>query len=86
MKSTNIVILIFPYAFQNPKHSNWINRFRIEDFLNNEKSNIRYIWISKSHIFQEKIINEIMINQDNIKVINIDRDIKDVLVSHYHFN
>ena len=25
-----------------------------------------------------------MINQDNIKVINIDRDIKDVLVSHYH--
>ena len=74
----------FPYAFQNPKHSNWINRFRIEDFLNNEKSNIRDIWISKSHIFQERIINEIMINQDNIKVINIDRDIKDVLVSHYH--
>ena len=74
----------FPHAFQNPKHSNWINRFRIEDFLNNEKSNIRNIWVSKSHIFQERIINEIMINQDNVKVINIDRDIKDVLVSHYH--
>ncbi|MFL2573908.1 MAG: sulfotransferase domain-containing protein [Flavobacteriales bacterium] len=74
----------FPHAFQNPKHTNWINRFRIEDFLNNEKSTIRNIWVSKSHIFQERIINEIMINQDNIKVINIDRDIKDVLVSHYH--
>ncbi len=74
----------FPNNFQNPKHANWINRFRIEDFLNYENSNIRNIWVSKSHIFQQKIINEIMINQDSIKIINIDRDIRDVLVSHYH--
>ena len=74
----------FPNGFQNPKHANWINRFSIENFLNNEKSNTRNVWVSKSHIFQKEIIDEIMINQDNIKVINIDRDIKDVLVSHYH--
>ena len=74
----------FPDVFQNPKHSNWINRFRIEKFLNDEKSNIRNVWVSKSHIFQKEIINEIMINQENIKIINIDRDIRDVLVSHYH--
>ena len=52
--------------------------------MKNEKSNERNIWVSKSHIFQKEIIDEIMINQHNIKVINIDRDIKDVLVSHYH--
>ena len=42
------------------------------------------MWVSKTHIFQKNIINSILIKQDNIKVINIDRDIKDVLVSHYH--
>ena len=52
--------------------------------MNNKKSNIRNVWVSKSHIFQKEIIDEIMINQENIKIINIDRDIKDVLVSHYH--
>ena len=52
--------------------------------MKNEKSNERNVWVSKSHIFQKEIIDEIMINQDNIKIINIDRDIRDVLVSHYH--
>ena len=74
----------FPKGFQNPKYTNWIHRFKIEKFLKNEKFNERNVWVSKSHIFQKEIIDEIMINQDNIKIINIDRDIKDVLVSHYH--
>jgi hypothetical protein len=29
-------------------------------------------------------MSDILINQDNIKIINIDRDIKDIIVSHYH--
>ena len=74
----------FPNKFQNPKHSNWIHRYRINDFLISDDCQESSVWISKSHIFQEKIMNNILINQNNIKVINIDRDIKDILVSHYH--
>ena len=80
----NYKIDSFPLGFQNPKHKNWIHRFRIERFLMSKSSKNNSQWISKSHIFQKDIINNILINQDSIKVINIDRDIKDVLVSHYH--
>jgi hypothetical protein len=74
----------FPKEFQNPKHVNWIHRFKIDRFLSSDVCKTRNLWISKSHIFQDKIMHDILINQDNIKIINIDRDIKDVLVSHYH--
>jgi hypothetical protein len=74
----------FPKTFQNPKHKNWIHRYRIHDFLNSDFFSSSPVWISKSHIFQEKIMNDILINQDNLKIINIDRDIKDIIVSHYH--
>ena len=80
----NYQIDSFPKAFQNPKHKNWIHRFKIKDFLLSSSSKESLLWISKTHIFQSSIINNILINQNNIKVINIDRDIKDVLVSHYH--
>ena len=80
----NYQIDSFPNSFQNPKHKNWIHRFKISDFLVSSSSKKRSLWVSKTHIFQKDIINSILIKQDNIKVINIDRDIKDVLVSHYH--
>ena len=54
MKFITIVTLIFQMGFQNPKHTNWIHRFKIEKFLKNEKSNERNVWVSKSHIFQKK--------------------------------
>ncbi|MBT7895680.1 MAG: hypothetical protein HN564_01670 [Flavobacteriales bacterium] len=80
----NYKIDSFPLKFQNPKHKNWIHRYRIHDFFNSNDSLDSPLWISKSHIFQEKIMNDILINQNNIKIINIDRDIKDIIVSHYH--
>ena len=30
------------------------------------------------------MVNDILVNQENIKVVNIERDVKDVLVSHYY--
>ena len=54
------------------------------NFFNSNDSLDSPLWISKSHIFQEEIMNDILINQNNIKIINIDRDIKDIIVSHYH--
>ena len=74
----------FPNGFQNPKHANWINRFKINKFLKDNESKIKDTWISKSHIVEKKLIEDILLVQDNIKIINIDRDLKDVLVSHYH--
>jgi len=74
----------FPNGFQNPKHANWINRFKINEFLKDNESKIKDTWISKSHIVEKKLIEDILLVQDNIKIINIDRDLKDVLVSHYH--
>ena len=41
------------------------------------------VWISKTHIFERSLINLINNNDGMIRVINIDREIKDVLVSHY---
>ena len=74
----------FPNGFQNPKHTNWINRFKINEFLKDNESKIKDTWISKSHIVEKKLIEDILLVQDKIKIINIDRDLKDVLVSHYH--
>jgi hypothetical protein len=49
----------FPNGFQNPKHTNWINRFKINEFLKDNNSKTKDIWISKSHIFQNKLIASI---------------------------
>jgi hypothetical protein len=73
---------IFPKDFQNPKHKNWINRYKIEKFLKSESFYRKKFWISKTHIFDRGLINLIH-NNEMIRVINIDREIKDVLVSHY---
>ena len=74
----------FPVTFQNPKYSNWINRFKIGEFLDSDFLKGKKIWISKSHITEDKLIRELLIHQHKTKIINIDRDIKDVLVSHYY--
>lgn len=74
----------FPSYFQNPKYDNWINRFKIGRFIASSEFSKENIWISKTHIYQPNIILDILKYQKNIKVINIERDIKDVLVSHFH--
>jgi hypothetical protein len=81
IKNKNV---LFPDNFQEPIHRNWLNRYKIGSFINSEKFNKEQTWISKAHIYQKDLIYEILQNQDNIKLINIDRDVKDVIVSHYH--
>jgi len=74
----------FPIAFQNPKYDNWINRFKISKFINSSYFSTENIWVSKTHIYQPNIMLDIIKCQENVKVINIERDIKDVIVSHFY--
>tara|TARA_B100001758_G_scaffold247953_1_gene269025 strand:+ start:8516 stop:10174 length:1659 start_codon:yes stop_codon:yes gene_type:complete len=74
----------FPKEYQNPKHNNWINIFKIPSFISSSFFKNKKYWLSKSHIFHESILSKIMIHQNNIKVIHIHRDLRDVLVSHFH--
>ena len=73
--------LDYPKEFSQPKYK-CINRFKIIDFINSSYYNKQEYWLSKTHIFQHNIIREI-VNINEIKIINIDRDLKDVIVSHY---
>ena len=75
---------IFPNKFRHPKHNNWINRYKIGKFIFSKEFKIQDRWISKSHIYQKKLIYEITRYQRNIKVINIERNLEDVIVSHYY--
>ena len=70
----------FPIKFQQPKRPNYINRYKISTFINKHKDEI---WISKTHISERSIINQLNVDSELIKVININRDIRDVVVSHY---
>ena len=74
----------FPEGYQNPKYNNWINIFRISNFISSSFFKQKNYWLSKSHIFNQSILSKIIIYQNNIKVIHIHRDLKDVLVSHFH--
>ena len=74
---------IFPKKFRHPKHNNWINRYKIREFIFSKHFKTKDKWISKSHIYQKKLISEITRYQRNIKVINIERNLEDVIVSHY---
>jgi len=74
----------FSSAFQNPKYDNWINRFKISKFIKSSEFSKENTWISKTHIYQPNIMIDILKHQENIKVINIERDIKDVIVSHFY--
>ena len=74
----------FPQKYQNPKYNNWINIFKIFSFISSSFFKKKKYWLSKSHIFKSSIISKILIYQNNIKVIHIHRDLRDVLVSHFH--
>ena len=74
--------LDYPNEFSQPKFKNRLNRFKIIDFINSSYYNRQEYWLSKTHIFQHEIISEI-VNVNEIKIININRDLKDVIVSHY---
>ena len=72
----------FPKEFQHPRHRNLINIFKIKDFISSSIFRKSKVWLSKSHIFHSPIINQIS-SEESVKIININRDIRDVLVSHY---
>ena len=73
----------FPVDYRSPKHKNWIHRYKIRDFILSNKFLSYPSWVSKTHIYNPNIIRVILKYQRNIKVVNIERDLKDVLVSHY---
>ncbi|MAJ90382.1 MAG: hypothetical protein CMD08_03810 [Flavobacteriales bacterium] len=72
-----------PLDYRSPKHKNWIHRYKIKDFIFSDEFLSSTSWVSKTHIYNWKIIKVILKYQRNIKVVNIERDLKDVLVSHY---
>ena len=72
-----------PLDYRSPINKNWINRYKIRNFILSDKFLLYSSWVSKTHIYDPKIIKVILRHQRNIRVVNIERDLKDVLVSHY---
>lgn len=71
----------FPSKYQQPKRKNYINRYKILDFVRDNRYSP--IWVSKTHIYESRIISKLDSISDEIRIVNIDRDLKDVVVSHY---
>ena len=69
-------------AFQHPDYPHWIDARKIDQFLQECDYNSHH-YLSKSHIYDRKIASTIL-SYDNARVLNITRDMRDVLVSHYY--
>ena len=73
-----------PPEYATRKLSHWINVRMIARLLEDkEKSGV---YLSKTHIFEPALVAYLLKRKD-VRILNITRDIRDVIVSHfYHFN
>ena len=72
-----------PEAYASRRLPHWIREERIERFLNDHS--MKCVCLSKSHIYLPEVIRKLRKHR-NIRVLNIKRDIRDVVVSaYYHY-
>lgn len=71
-----------PSAYQEPGKELWIDRSKLRGFL----ENVDYAnqdFISKAHLFRESD-RDLCLTHGNVVVLNIRRDLRDTIVSHYY--
>ena len=73
-----------PPEYASRDFSHWIDVRKIDDFLSDDRH--AGVYISKSHIFEPAVVAYLRTRKD-VRILNITRDIRDVVVSHYyHYN
>lgn len=71
-----------PPAYQHPRFSHWVDPKKLKMFL--ERADYRgQNYISKGHFYRPQD-RTLLLSHDEVYVLDIRRDIKDVLVSHYY--
>lgn len=71
-----------PREFQHPRYPHWVNPKKIVPFL--ERCDYdRKNYLSKAHIY-DPYTRDALLVRPAVRVLNIRRDIRDVLVSHYY--
>jgi hypothetical protein len=71
-----------PPPYQDPRLAHWVDVYKMKQFLDDvDYANTNYI--SKSHIHNPRLRDAIL-SHDNVRVFDIERDLRDVLVSYYY--
>jgi len=70
-----------PKPFQHPDLPHWIDERKLRPFLTRGEHHTRF-YLSKSHLYDPSL-RDLLLSDESVRVFNVKRDIKDVLVSHY---
>jgi hypothetical protein len=71
-----------PPEFQHERYPRWVPSNRLPDFVQNVDCRAGN-YCTKSHIVNPKLRDRLLQHED-VRVLGIERDIRDVLVSHYY--
>jgi hypothetical protein len=70
-------------VYQDPRLDNWISEVKIEALLRDERH--QGVYLSKSHLYLPEVVRALL-RYENLRVLNIKRDFRDVVVSaYYHY-
>jgi len=70
-----------PKQFQHPDLPHWIDERKLRSFLA-AGDHRTHSYLSKSHLYDPGL-RDLLLSDDSVRVFNIKRDTRDVLVSHY---
>lgn len=71
-----------PRPYRLPENAQWLNPVKLEAFL--DEVDCRSVnYISKSHLFGRPYVG-MLLSRPGVRVLDISRDIRDTIVSHYH--
>ncbi len=72
-----------PPAYQDRRFEHWISEVKIEALLRDERH--LGVYLSKSHLYLPEVVRGLLA-YENLRVLNIKRDYRDVVVSaYYHY-
>lgn len=71
-----------PPEYQHPEYSHWVNPRKIRAMLR-QADCAENNYISKSHLFGRRYV-KLLISDRHVRVLNMERDLRDSLVSHFY--
>ncbi|MFP4106435.1 MAG: sulfotransferase domain-containing protein [Phycisphaerae bacterium] len=71
-----------PESYRHPDYLLWISSYRLADFLR-EVDFQNHNFISKGHLHSHKYV-DLLLSHPDVRVFDITRDVRDVIVSHYY--
>jgi len=71
-----------PRPYRDPKYDHWIDPKKIKALLDTNLCS-EHVYLSKAHIYDENT-RDIILSSTDTKILNIKRDLRDVLVSSYY--